>query len=305
MPWRHYEEHDPVARRPCTCPVGWPVCALAPHTAAPLRTDAAARVGSGRGVGRAVAALPRGSTATRTLGRLKKQLGRRHAAPAVVTAPPRGFVAVPPAPSWPPRPPTTPSDRHRADGTRLCIHSPESSLPLAAVVRAFLAGRYGCSSARTAVALWPPHRWMFAQGLMGSRPCADVPCATPRWQGPSPSAATAPARRAHCCCTTARGMGAVCNACRRAVAPGGRRLQTPGGPWRHGSGSCCGGMAIPSAPRWPEIGAASPQAGRAARARARGTRRRGQPSPAGGALAAPPGTPPHCPRHADRWRADA
>jgi hypothetical protein len=69
---------------------------------------------------------------------LKKQMGLRHAAPAALAPLPLGFVEVPSAPSWPQPTAATQIELSRADGTRLCIHAPESTLPLVAVVRAFL-----------------------------------------------------------------------------------------------------------------------------------------------------------------------
>jgi hypothetical protein len=69
---------------------------------------------------------------------LKKQMGLRHAAPAALAPLPLSFVEVPPMPTWPQIPPATQIELHRADGTRLCIHSAESRLPLEALVRAFL-----------------------------------------------------------------------------------------------------------------------------------------------------------------------
>ena len=56
-----------------------------------------------------------------------------------------GFVEVPTVPSWPQATPTTQIELHRADGTRLSIRSPESTLPLVALVRAFLE-TLSCSS---------------------------------------------------------------------------------------------------------------------------------------------------------------
>jgi len=82
------------------------------------------------------------------LADLKKQMERRHAAPAALVPLPLGFVEVPPAPSWPGRcPPTaaTQIELSRTDGTRLCIHTPASTLPLDAVVRAFVEGRSCCN----------------------------------------------------------------------------------------------------------------------------------------------------------------
>jgi len=71
---------------------------------------------------------------------LKKQMAARHEAPAALSPRPLGFVEVPPASSWP-QPTAVPQiELSRADGTRLCIHAPASTLPLVAVVRAFLEG---------------------------------------------------------------------------------------------------------------------------------------------------------------------
>src|SRR5713226_2316583 len=72
------------------------------------------------------------------LADLKKQIRLRHAAPAAVAPRPLGFVEVPSAPSWPQPTAAIQIELSRADGTRLCIHAPESPLPLVAVVRAFL-----------------------------------------------------------------------------------------------------------------------------------------------------------------------
>ena len=65
---------------------------------------------------------------------LKKQMATPPAAP------PRslGFVEVPAAPSWPPPTGALHIELSRADGTRLCIHGAESTVPLAPLVRAFL-----------------------------------------------------------------------------------------------------------------------------------------------------------------------
>jgi hypothetical protein len=69
---------------------------------------------------------------------LKKQMAARHEATAALSPRALGFVEVPSAPSWPQPPAATQLELSRADGTRLCIHAPESTLPLVAVVRAFL-----------------------------------------------------------------------------------------------------------------------------------------------------------------------
>jgi len=69
---------------------------------------------------------------------LKKQIAAHHASPAAPPPTTPGFVEVPPAPGWPQATPATQIELHRADGARLCIHSPDSTLPLVALVRSFL-----------------------------------------------------------------------------------------------------------------------------------------------------------------------
>ena len=76
---------------------------------------------------------------------LKKQIERRHAALPALASRSLGFVEVPPAPAWPPAPAGIQIELSRPDGTRLCIHTPASPLPLDAVVRAFVEGR-SCSN---------------------------------------------------------------------------------------------------------------------------------------------------------------
>lgn len=78
------------------------------------------------------------------LADLKKRMGLPPTTPAA-GVPLRGFVEVPPPPPWPQTLPATQIEVHRVDGTRLCIHSQASTLPLAAVVQAFLEGR-ACSN---------------------------------------------------------------------------------------------------------------------------------------------------------------
>jgi hypothetical protein len=56
-----------------------------------------------------------------------------------------GFVEVPAAPSWPPPTGVLQIELSRADGTRLCIHGPEATLPLEALVRVFVEGRSCCN----------------------------------------------------------------------------------------------------------------------------------------------------------------
>lgn len=66
---------------------------------------------------------------------------------STAAAPPSlmGFVEVPTTPAWPQAPSTTHIELCRADGTRLAIHSPASTLPLEAFIRAFL-GTTTCSN---------------------------------------------------------------------------------------------------------------------------------------------------------------
>ena len=52
-----------------------------------------------------------------------------------------GFVEVPPVPARPQAPATIQLELSRADGSRLCIHGAESTLPLETLVRAFLERR--------------------------------------------------------------------------------------------------------------------------------------------------------------------
>ena len=56
-----------------------------------------------------------------------------------------GLCGSAPGPRWPPSPPTIQIELSRTDGTRLGIHAPASTLPLAAVVRAFVEGRSCCN----------------------------------------------------------------------------------------------------------------------------------------------------------------
>ena len=69
---------------------------------------------------------------------LKQQIERRQskAAAPIPTAP--GFVEVPPPPVPNPGFGSLEVELQRTDGARLRIHSPDASLPLAAIVRSFL-----------------------------------------------------------------------------------------------------------------------------------------------------------------------
>jgi hypothetical protein len=71
------------------------------------------------------------------LADLKKQMATRQS-PTAIPPTALGFVEVPRPPSRPQTSATTQIELHRADGTRLCIHTPETTLPLDALVRAFL-----------------------------------------------------------------------------------------------------------------------------------------------------------------------
>ena len=79
------------------------------------------------------------------LADLKKHIATRQGAPTARPAPSVGFVEVPLLPSRPQTSATTQIELHRADGARLRIHTPESTLPLAALVRAFLEAHSCCS----------------------------------------------------------------------------------------------------------------------------------------------------------------
>lgn len=72
---------------------------------------------------------------------LKKQMAAPHAAPSL----PLGFVEVPFAPAGPQSAVATQLELSRADGTRLCLHTPLSPLLLDALVRAFVEGRSCCN----------------------------------------------------------------------------------------------------------------------------------------------------------------
>ena len=76
---------------------------------------------------------------------LKNRMATRREAPMAVAPLPLGFVEVPSAPACPPPTGAPQIELFRADGTRLCIHTPLAPLPLEALVRAFVEGR-ACSS---------------------------------------------------------------------------------------------------------------------------------------------------------------
>jgi hypothetical protein len=76
---------------------------------------------------------------------LKKRLTTRCEAPMAVAPLPLGFVEVPSAPTCPPPAGATQIELSRANGTRLCMHTPLAPLVLDALVRAFVEGR-SCSS---------------------------------------------------------------------------------------------------------------------------------------------------------------
>ena len=77
---------------------------------------------------------------------LKKRCGAPPA-PGVGATPSTtlGFVEVPSPPAWPLGTPATEMDLQRADGARLRLHCREPQVPLAALIRTFLATPF-CSS---------------------------------------------------------------------------------------------------------------------------------------------------------------
>ena len=72
---------------------------------------------------------------------LKKPRAAPHAAPSL----PLSCVEVPSAPARPQPAVATQRELSRADGTRLCLHTPLSPLLLDALVRAFVEGRSCCN----------------------------------------------------------------------------------------------------------------------------------------------------------------
>ena len=72
---------------------------------------------------------------------LQKQMATPHAASPL----PLGFVEVPSVPAGPPPTGTPQIELSRADGTRLCLHTPLAPLLLDALVRAFVEGRACCN----------------------------------------------------------------------------------------------------------------------------------------------------------------
>ena len=71
-------------------------------------------------------------------GELKKRCAAHHAARSAPASPALGFVEVTATPVWPHPTVETEIELHRADGTRLRIHSHEPQFPLVALVRTFL-----------------------------------------------------------------------------------------------------------------------------------------------------------------------
>src|SRR5262245_20911610 len=76
---------------------------------------------------------------------VKKQMAMAHPATPPQALLPLSFVEVPTTPPWPSPPMATQVELHRADGARLCIHNPEATLPLTALVHAFLEASSCCS----------------------------------------------------------------------------------------------------------------------------------------------------------------
>ena len=69
---------------------------------------------------------------------LKKHMATQHDSRSAASSTPPPFVEVPPAPAWFPATQAMEIELERPDGTRLCIHGAESTVPLAPLVRAFL-----------------------------------------------------------------------------------------------------------------------------------------------------------------------
>jgi hypothetical protein len=72
---------------------------------------------------------------------LKKRMATRCEGTPAGSPLPLGFVEVPSAPPGPPPAAVTQIELSRADGTRLCMHTPMSPPVLEALVRAFVEGR--------------------------------------------------------------------------------------------------------------------------------------------------------------------
>jgi hypothetical protein len=98
---------------------------------------------------------------------LKKQMAAPHAAPSL----PLGFVEVPSAPARPQPAVATQLELSRADGTRLCIHTPLATVQLEALVRAFVEGRLCCNWPRKAGSFSPRNPWISAKALMDWQRC--------------------------------------------------------------------------------------------------------------------------------------
>ncbi len=69
---------------------------------------------------------------------LKKHMATPHDARLAAFPTPPRFVEVPPMPAWPPATQAMESELKRPDGARLRLRCPESPLPVAALLRAFL-----------------------------------------------------------------------------------------------------------------------------------------------------------------------
>ena len=76
---------------------------------------------------------------------LKKQMALAHPETPPPSPFPLSFVEVPSTPQWPAPSGATQVELYRADGARLCIHGAEATVPLAALVRAFLEAPSCCS----------------------------------------------------------------------------------------------------------------------------------------------------------------
>jgi hypothetical protein len=71
---------------------------------------------------------------------LKKHMATQHGSRSAASSTPPPFVEVPPAPAWFPATQAMEIELERPDGARLRLRCPESTSPVAVLVRAFLEG---------------------------------------------------------------------------------------------------------------------------------------------------------------------
>jgi hypothetical protein len=71
---------------------------------------------------------------------LKKHMATQHDSRSATSPTPPPFIEVPPAPTWCPATQAMEIELERPDGARLRLRCPESTAPVAVLVRAFLEG---------------------------------------------------------------------------------------------------------------------------------------------------------------------